>query len=189
MISSPLSKENNMAKQHKKGAGVKLVGSPAELINKILKAPADRKMVTALVTDHGSKHIQVMNALLMRRLYKLIVALERSTGQQFSEQKGLTLITGKGDDELTLPLPIPIYVSSGFDKQKITKALSKARAEQAVSFAMSLQAIEWAIGSITNQLQSKSKKRAESTPKRKIKIANTGLSNKVLELDGQSDEQ
>jgi len=147
-----------MAKQHKKGAGVKLVGSLAELINKILKAPADRKMVTALVKDHGSKHIQVMNALLLKRLYKLIVAIEENTGEKFSEQKGLSLTIGKDDDELTLPLPIPINVSSGFDKKKIAKALSKAPAAQAISFIMNVQAIEWAIISITNQLKAKIEK-------------------------------
>lgn len=44
-----------MAKNHKKGDGVKLVGNPSKLINVLFKDATERKAVTAQVTDHGPK--------------------------------------------------------------------------------------------------------------------------------------
>jgi hypothetical protein len=173
-----------MSKKHKKGEGVKLVGNPFELINALLKDPAERKEALDRITGHGPKHKQVLAALLLKRLYKLVKAIEENTGRHFIEQKGLPLTMGKDNEEMVLPFPVPVNVSSGFSKMKIVKAISKAPAHEAITFAMCLQVIEWAISSLGTQPKAKSKNHVEATNKRKLKIDNTDLSKKTLESDG-----
>jgi hypothetical protein len=173
-----------MAKNHKKGDGVKLVGSPSDLINALLKDPTERKEALNQITGHGPKHKQVLDALLLKRLYKLVKAVEENTGRHFIEQKGLPLTVGKDDDEMLLPLPIPVNISSGFNKKKIVKAISKAPAHEALTFTMSLHVIEWAINSMTTPPRAKNKNQVEATTRRKLKIDNTDLSKINLELDG-----
>ncbi len=178
-----------MAKNHKKGAGVKLVGNPSELINTILKDAADRKDVTAQVTEHGPKHKQVLNALLLRRLYKLVRTIEEKTGKEFSEQKGFTLTVGKEEDEMQLPFAIPVNVSSGFDKKKIIKAISKAPAHEALTFTISLQVIEWAINSLAKAPKVVSKKKNASAQKNGLQIVNNKMLDGVMDSNGISDKE
>jgi hypothetical protein len=178
-----------MAKHHKKGDGVKLVGSPSELINTLLKDPTERKEVTAHVTEHGSKHKQVLSALLLRRLYKLVKTIEENLGQRFIVQKGLQLTLGKHEDEMVIPLPIPINVSSGLSKKKTLKAISKAPAHEALTFTMALQVVEWSISSLTKKPIGSSKKQKASIHKRKLQLANSKMLDGVIESNGLTDHE
>ncbi len=173
-----------MAKHHKKGDGVKLVGSPSELINTLLKDRAERKEVTGQVTGHGPKHKQVLSALVLKRLYKLVKTIEENTGLAFTEQKGLPLTVGKDDDEMIIPFPIPLNVSSTLSKKKIVKAISKAPAHEVLTFTMALQVVEWAISSLTKKTNGSTKKQKTSIHKKKLQLANSKMFDGVIESNG-----
>jgi hypothetical protein len=173
-----------MAKHHKKGDGVKLVGSPTELINTLLKDRPERKKVTAQVTGHGPKHKQVLSALILKRLYKLVNTIEENTGLAFTEQKGLPLTVGKDDDEMIIPFPIPLNVSSVLSKKKIIKAISKAPAHEALTFTMALQVVEWAISSLTKKTNAPTKKKKATIPKKKLQLADKKMLDGVIESNG-----
>lgn len=178
-----------MAKNHKKGDGVRLLGSPSELVSILLKDAGERKEVIAQVTEHGPKHKQVLTALVLRRLYKLLRTIEAKTGKKFIAQKGFTLTVAKDEDDMQLPFAIPINVSSGFDKKKIVKAISKAPIHEALTSAMCLQVLEWAIDSLTKTPKVVSKKHDSSAQKNRLRIANTKMLDGVMDSNGISDKE
>ncbi len=76
-----------------KGEGVKLVGSPKQLVNLMIKANENRKWVINELVNEGPKHKQVLNALLLKRLYKLVQTIEKSNKVEFTLHKGYNLVS------------------------------------------------------------------------------------------------
>ena len=99
------------------------------------------------IIDEGPKHKQVMNALLFMRLDKLVKTVEKSTGTKFELQNGLELINDRS--QTVIPVELPINVGMGNSREEIANAISHAPEHEALSIAMSLQAIEWAISAIS----------------------------------------
>ena len=135
-----------MAKHHlntkHKGEGVKLVGSPKELINLMLKETREKKWVTDELLNEGPKHKQVLNALLLKRLYKLVQTIEKNSKVEFAIQKGHDLVS---EDKKVLPIQMPIILRRGLDNKKVAKAISHAPEHEVLAYAMCIQVIEWAI--------------------------------------------
>jgi len=84
-------------KPHHKGEGVKLAGSPEELISLLIADASEREWANDQIANEGPRHKQVLSALLLKRLYKLVQATEKSTGTYFQLQKGYQFFrTGMG---------------------------------------------------------------------------------------------
>lgn len=138
-----------MAKHHskeaQKGEATKLVGTPTELINLLITDVNEKKWVTGQLENEGPKHKQVLSALLLKRLYKMVQALEKKNGIEFVMQDGYELIIEKDKETKVIPVPVPINLARGLDKQKVIEAISHAPEHEVLAYAMSLQVIEWVI--------------------------------------------
>ena len=132
-----------------KGEGLKLVGSPEELINMMIEGPHERKWAMEQIIDEGPKHKQVMNALLFMRLGKLVKTIEKSTGKTFELQNGLELINDR--DQTIVPVQLPVNMGPGTGKEEIANAISHAPEHEALSIAMCLQVIEWSISAVSGK--------------------------------------
>ena len=133
------------SKSHPKGAGLKLVGSPKDLINLLIVNTVDRKQATETILNSGPKHKQVLSALLLKRVYKLVQTIEKTYDTTFAVQNGEELVVEKHDEKTVLPVSIPINIDPKKDKNKVVKAISQAPEHEALTFTICLQAIEWAI--------------------------------------------
>jgi len=81
------------------------------------------RWATDMVINHGSKHKQVLTAMLLKRLYKLVQTIEKIQGKVVM-QEGYEFSIGK--DEV-LPVLMPINLGAGIDAEKIMKAISHTR--------------------------------------------------------------
>lgn len=142
-----------MSKNHPnpKGAGLNLVGSPKELINLLVEDSSKKEHIIKQISNGGPKHKQVLSALLLKRMYALMQLIEKRKGVKFSIQKGHEIILEKHDEEHALPIPFPISIGTKINKEKIVKAISRAPEHEALTFAMSLQVIEWAMKELGNK--------------------------------------
>jgi len=131
------------------GEGVKLAGNPEELINLLIADKSERKWALDQIVNEGPVHKQVLSALLLMRLYKLVKTIEKSTGTTFQLQNGLELINDK--DEKVLPVLLPINLSQEMNKEEIANTISHAPEHEALAYAMSIQVIEWAINATTKK--------------------------------------
>ena len=125
------------------GEGVKLVGNPDELIDLMVEDTSKNKWTKDQIINEGPVHKQVLSALLLMRLYKLVKTIEKSSGIPFALQNGLELVNDK--DQTVLPVLLPINLSSKMDKEVIANAVSHAPEHEALTYAMCIQVIEWAI--------------------------------------------
>ncbi len=132
-------------KPHHKSEGVKLVGSPAALINLLIKDAGLNQWATEHIVNEGPKHKQVLTALLLKRLYVLVQSIEKNTDTEFVLQDGYDLTKENGGKGDVLPLPLPIHLGLGMSADKVVEAVSKAPEHQVLAYAMGLQVIEWAI--------------------------------------------
>ncbi len=132
-----------------RGEGIKLVGNPNDLVDLMIADPADRKWAMEQIVDEGPKHKQVMNALLFMRLDKLVKTVEKSTGATFELQNGLELINDR--NQTVIPAELPVNVAIGKSREEIANAISHAPEHEALSIAMCLQVIEWAISTISEK--------------------------------------
>lgn len=132
-------------KPHHQGEGVKLAGNPEDLINMMIKDATENKWATNEIANQGPKHKQVLSALLLRRLYKLVQTIEKSTGTEFTLQNGFNIDIEREHEEKALPLQLPINVGPALDKEKIVEAISHAPAHELLAYAMCIQVTEWAI--------------------------------------------
>ncbi len=139
-----------------KGAGVKLVGSPEKMIDLLIVGDKERKRVGDQIINHGSKHKQVLTALLLKRLFKLVQTIEKSSGTKFVMQEGFELTVEKDDKDKDIVLPIifPINLGSGVDEKKIIKAISHAPEHEALVYTIYMQVVEWAIKASTKNVLS-----------------------------------
>ena len=129
----------------KEGDGVRLVGSPEALISLLIKDAEERKWVNEQLVNEGPAHKQVLSALLSKRLFKLVQTIEKSKNIEFVLQKGFDIIIKRDEEEMVMPLSIPIVIGLGKDKSAVVKAISHAPEHEALIYAMCLQVIEWTI--------------------------------------------
>jgi hypothetical protein len=132
-------------KPHKKGVGVELIGKPDELINLLVKDPEEKTWALNQVINEGPDHKQVYSALLLKRLFKLVKSIEKSTGTPFEAQNGNTIVAHRPEHEETIP--VALALSNGYRAQEveITNVLSHSPGHELVAFGALLQAIEWGI--------------------------------------------
>ncbi len=146
---TPAKPKNNMSKDHNKhehkGEGLRLVGNPEKMINLLLSSPVEKEWVTDEINNHGPKHKQVLTALMLRRLLKLVQRVEQTTGTKFTAQEGCKLFVTKKDEELLLPIRLPVHKGINTDVQGVVDAIAHAPEHEALAFAMYLQVVEWAI--------------------------------------------
>lgn len=133
------------SKPHHKSEGVELVGSPAALIDLLIRDQDLNKWATEHIVNEGPKHKQVLTTLLLKRLYALVQAIEKSTDTEFSLQEGYVLTEEKGKMGEVLPVTLPIHLAPGLSAKKVLEAVSKAPEHEVLAYAMGLQVIEWAI--------------------------------------------
>ena len=106
-------------------------------------------LATDLLVNEGPEHKQVLSALLLKRLYKLVQVVEKSHGHSFTPQKGYDLDSwNHEEEEFVLPVQIPIKLA-GVDKDKIVKAIGNAPGHEVLAYAMALQVIEWSISEMS----------------------------------------
>jgi hypothetical protein len=135
----------NYTAHEAKCEGVKLVGSPSEMINLMIEDNKERVWATTQIEHEGPKHKQIMSALMLKRLYKLIRNIERASGTKFEPAPGYELIKTKDEVETLIPLTLVVDLGSDADKQKVAECISIAPEHESLAFAMYMQAIEWAI--------------------------------------------
>ena len=135
--------KNEHSIHNRQGEGVKLVGNPVELIDLMVADTSKNKWTKDQIINEGPVHKQVLSALLLMRLYKLVKTIEKSSGNKFELQNGLELVNDK--DQTVLPVLLPINLSSKMDKEVIANAVSHAPEHEALAYAMSIQVVEWAI--------------------------------------------
>jgi len=136
-----------MPKHHKKhdGEGFKLIGNPEQLVELMITDVNEKAWAVEEILDGGPKHKQVFNALLLMRVMKMIQTVEKSTESSFCLQKGHTIVKDKKDEEVTLPVVLPINLGPKTNKKKIVEAVSHAPEHEALAYTMCIQAIEWVI--------------------------------------------
>ncbi len=136
-------------KHHHKGEGIKLIGIPVELIDMMIPGAADRLEATTEIDTEGPMHKQVFSALVLNRLYNLVHTIEKHTEKTFKLQEGYELMKEKGKEEKAIAVAVPINVGSDLEKKQIADAIAHAPEHEALVYAMSLQALEWAIKTMT----------------------------------------
>ena len=136
---------NSEVKVHHTNEGVKLVGSPEAIIHLLIPEHDPAKWVTDEINHGGPKHKQVLSALLLHSLNKLVQTVQKSSGTEFSLQKGHELKTEKDETVMVLPIEIPINISGDVDEKKIVDIIGHAPEHEALVYAIALQVIEWAI--------------------------------------------
>lgn len=132
-------------KPHKRGVGVELIGKPDELINLLVKDPEEKTWALDQVINEGPDHKQVYSALLLKRLFKLVKSIEKSTGIPFEAQKGKIIVAHRPEHEETIPIALPLSKSHLAQEEAITKVLSHSPGHELVAFGSLLQAVEWGI--------------------------------------------
>ena len=125
--------------------GAKLVGSPKKMISLLVSGSKENDWATDLLINHRSEHKQVLTAMLLNRLYKLVQTTEKTTGAKFAMQEGYEFSIAKNK---VLPVLIPINQGAPADDGKIMKSISHIPEHEALAFAIYMQAIEWAIKSL-----------------------------------------
>ena len=131
--------------KEKNSEGLKLVGNTSELIGMMIADPEERTWASEQIENHGPAHKQVLSALMLKRILKLIKTIEKSTGVPFVLQDGYELTIEKDKKSTVLPINIPIITDPGKDKMKIAEAICEAPRHEALTFAICLQSLEWAI--------------------------------------------
>jgi len=122
-----------------------LVGNPDELVNLMISDKTQKIWAIQQLTDEGPKHKQVLTALMLKSLYKLVRTIEKKSGTSFELQHGYELIKEIDDVKSQLPISLPINLGTGIDKKKVAEAILQAPDHEALAYAMCIQVIEWAI--------------------------------------------
>ena len=139
-----------MAKQEhgkpkEKGLGLKLVGSPAALISKLIADEQSAEWALNQIVNEGPPHKQVQNALLFKQLLQLVTTIEQASGSQFKLQKGHT-VTSKGPEhEMQLPVTLPVSSTKGIaESEELLEKIAKGPEHEILMYSMVLQILEWA---------------------------------------------
>jgi hypothetical protein len=146
-------KHHEEKKAHKKGAGLKLIGSPDEIIDILIDAPEENKWALNQIINEGPEHKQVHSALLLKRMYKLVQSVEKISGNSFSSQKGNEVISEEYEHGKAIPVQIPFSVVSRDRAGEVLKVLSHAPEHELITFAALSQAIEWNIKTLAEKIK------------------------------------
>lgn len=134
-----------MPKHHVEKELKELTGNPAPFIQLLIKNKADREEALHELTE-GPAHKQLYSSLLLQRMHSLIRSVEHHTGEKFTRQEGITLVSHKEETEIPIPL---LLEEIGESKQEaVAEVLSHAPAHEIVAFNSLLQGIEWCISSL-----------------------------------------
>jgi hypothetical protein len=125
------------------------VGSPEELINLMVKDVKEKKWAMDQLVNEGPRHKQVLSALLIQRLFKLVQTIEKNSGAKFVLQKGVALV--KINDEGKKVLPVTLPINSDGDKKQIAEAVSHAPEHETLVYNMCIQVIDWVINTTSKK--------------------------------------
>jgi hypothetical protein len=146
-----------MSKHHEEavdeGIGIKLIGSPEALVKLMVKDKEERDWVINQIANDGPKHKQVLSALLLNRVYKLLQTTEKSSNTKFALQDGYEIPAEKNEHS-PWAIKLPLNTGHASDKEEIIDDISKGPDHEVLTFAICLQVIEWAIKTSKNQYQS-----------------------------------
>ncbi len=138
-----------MPKQHKKGKGTDLIGLPDELVKLMIKDSGCQKWVIKEISNEGPPHKQVLTTLLLKRLYKLVKTIEKSSGIVFSLQKGNSVESETHEGEaVVMPVDIPVNLGNKTNKNHVIDAVSEAPLHELLAYTMCLQVIEWGMKTV-----------------------------------------
>ena len=135
-------------KHHKEGEGVKLIGTPVELIELMIPGDNERDWTIDQIDNEGPKHKQIFSALLLNRLFRMIKTVEKSTSSQFELQDGYELFKGEDKNTTAMPISVPINIGTDLEKKQIADAIAHAPEHEIMVYAASIQAIEWVINAV-----------------------------------------
>jgi hypothetical protein len=119
------------------------------MIDLLITGNKQKEWAADLLTNHGSKHKQVLTIMLLKRLYNLVQTIEKSTGAKFVMQEGYEFSI---DNEEVLPILMPIDLGAGIDAEKIMKAISHTPEHEALAYVIYMQVVEWAIKSLDKNI-------------------------------------
>ena len=137
--------KKQVKKAHPSDARIVPGGTPSELIRLLIKNKAEKAMAIDEITNHGPGHKQVLSTLLLKRLYKLVQVLEKTTGTEFSPQEGYLVTAQNHDLEVLIPVALPLNTGSKIVKENIIQSVAPAPVHEILVYAICLQAIEWGI--------------------------------------------
>jgi hypothetical protein len=137
--------EHHHEKEHPEGKGVNLIGDSEELITMLFDNPEERTWAVEEMANGGPGHKQVLNALLLQRLSKLLKEIERSTGTSFDLQDGREVSIEKNGDKILIPIKMPMNTGVNVNNDDIAAAIVNAPAHEVLLYAICLQVIEWGI--------------------------------------------
>lgn len=123
-----------------------LVGNADELINRLITDKDGKEWAIEEITTGGPEHKQVYSALLLKRMYALIQALEKSSGTNFIAQKGVEIVSAK--DGTIIPVQLPASVVNKQQLKQVAEAIAHSPGHELAAFNILLQAIEWSIKTI-----------------------------------------
>ena len=106
------------SKHSNEGTGARLIGSPEKLINLLITGESEKNWALNQLVNEGSKHKQVLTALLLSRLYKLILIVEKRTEETFELQDGYPLASHNGEGDILFPLEIPLKLGKDAETEK-----------------------------------------------------------------------
>lgn len=143
-----------MAKHHKKhhhhAEGLKLLGSQEELISLLITDEDENIWAIDQLVNEGPKHKQVLNAVLLNRLYKLVQVIEKNTDSIFTMQKGYEWEVVQKNEKF-LPIPLPLNLLPTVDKKIVADNISEAPRHVALMYALILQVTEWSIKAVAKK--------------------------------------
>lgn len=140
-----------MAKHHKaeKNELLELIPGTEAFIGLFIKNSEDREQALNELLTGGPRHKQVYAALLAQRTAALLRAIQKSTGNKFTLQKGELLTSHKEEMEVHIPLVLASVKKA--DHEELAEALSHAPAHEIILFNALLQAIEWSISELKKE--------------------------------------
>jgi hypothetical protein len=142
----------NGSKIKDKEAGSKLVGNPSALIQLMIPNADKQREAADQIMNEGPGHKQVLSALLLNRLSKLVETVEHNVNNKFTLQNGSVINVEKDGNNNVLPILFPINLDSNFDIEEVAEAISHAPEHEALAYGMCLQVIEWSIKSLAKKL-------------------------------------
>jgi hypothetical protein len=143
--------KEHKGKSHSNNKGIDLGGTPDELINVMIDDQKERDWALKKLINGGSHHKQVLTAVLLNRLNKLVKGIELKTGSSFVLQHGNEVVLEKHKHKMMLPIPMPIDAGDDMDTDEIVKAISHAADREILMYAICLQVIEWGVVAIAKK--------------------------------------
>lgn len=116
----------------------------AEFIKKFSLSRQDETYCLEQLTTEGPEHKQAYATLLLKRMDRLLSALQKSSGQAFTPQGGYSMACGR-HQSVPIPIPLPSSSLKKADAKHEIEVLSKSPEHEGVLFNLLLQAIEWSI--------------------------------------------